>query len=72
MMRHAFNHFGMQTPWSFRNELDCRTMVYMSKISTRKYEATGTTHNAVDDCKWQISWLCDSFHILRGTFGVDN
>lgn len=65
MMNHAYNQFKMPTPWSYRNQMDTRTMAYMSRISTKKYEGTGIKHSAVDDCKWQISWLIDAFKILR-------
>lgn len=65
MLNHAFDQYKMLTPWSYRNVFDCRTMVYMSKISTKKYEGTGVKHSAIDDCKWQISWLVDAYKILR-------
>ena len=65
-MNHAYDQLRMEKPWSYKHELDTRTMVYMSRISTKNYEATGIKHRAVDDCKWQISWLVDAFKILRG------
>jgi len=67
MLNHAYDQFGMETPWSYRNQLDTRTMVYMSKISVRKYDSSGIQHSAVDDCKWQISWLVDAYNILKGS-----
>lgn len=66
MMNHAYAQCGMETPWTYRNQLDCRTMVYLSKISTKKFESSGIKHNALDDCKWQISWTTEAFKILRG------
>ena len=66
MMNHAYDQIGLETPWSYRNQMDCRTIVYLSKISTKKYESFGTKHNAIDDCKWQITWTVDAFKILRG------
>jgi len=66
MLNHAYSQCGMETPWTYRNQLDCRTMVYLSKISTKKFESSGTKHNAIDDCKWQIAWTVDAFKILRG------
>lgn len=65
MMNHAFDQYKIQKPWSYRNEFDCRTMVYLSKISTCKYQACGIKHNAIDDCKWQISWLVDAYNIVK-------
>lgn len=70
MLNHAFDQCGLSTPWSYRNQMDCRTMVYMSKISTRRYDPVGIKHDAVTDCKWQITWTVDAYHILRGT--MDN
>ena len=67
MLNQAYADCDLETPWSYKNQMDCRTMVYMSKISTRKYDSSGTKHNAVDDCKWQIAWTVDAYHILRGT-----
>lgn len=66
MMNLAYAQAQMETPWNYHNQMDCRTMVYMSQISTKKYESSGTKHDAVDDCKWQISWTVDAFKILRG------
>ena len=66
MLNHAYDQYGLETPWTYRNQLDCRTIVYLSKISTKKYESSGTKHNAIDDCKWQISWTTEAFKILRG------
>lgn len=66
MMNHAYDQYGFETPWSYRNQMDCRTIVYLSKISTKKYFSNGTKHNAIDDCKWQIGWTVDAFKILRG------
>lgn len=66
MLNHAYDQVGLEAPWSYRNQLDCRTMVYLSKISTKKFESSGTKHNAIDDCKWQISWTTEAFKILRG------
>jgi len=68
MMNLAFANVNLETPWSYKNQMDCPTMVYMSKISTKKYDGVGVKHNAVNDCKWQISWTVDAFRILRGTY----
>ena len=66
-LNHAYDQYGLETPWSYRNQMDCRTIVYLSKISTKKYDGLGgVKHNAIDDCKWQISWTVDAFKILRG------
>lgn len=66
MLNHAFAECNLDTPWSYRNQLDCRTLVYLSKISTKKYESDGIKHNAVADCKWQISWTIDAINIIHG------
>lgn len=65
MMNHAFEQFNLPTPWSYKFQFDCRTMIYLSKISTRKYEPVGTKHNALNDCKWQITWLTDAYNIIK-------
>lgn len=70
MLNHSFDQYKMPTPWSYKNQMDTRTMVYMSKISTRKYDSVGVKHSAIADCKWQISWLIDAYNILRGDINV--
>jgi len=61
----AYSQFDMETPWSYKRQMDCRTICWLSKISTKNYESSGVKHNALDDCEWQISWTVDAFKILN-------
>jgi hypothetical protein len=66
MLNLAYDRAKLETPWTYRNQLDCRTICWLSKISTKKYESDGIKHSAVADCHWQISWTTDAYKILKG------
>jgi len=66
LLNHSYEQYGMKTPWSYKNILDVRTLVWLSKISVKKYEIDKTkAHDALNDCKYQISFLIDGYKILK-------
>lgn len=51
---------------NFRNARDIRTLVDLSGIDLSKYDwGKEKTHNALDDCKFQIKYCVDAFKILE-------
>jgi hypothetical protein len=66
ILNHAYSEIADGiVPWKYRNQLDTRTMLYCSKISTKQYDnEEGTKHSAISDCHWQIKWLVDAYRIL--------
>jgi len=43
-------------PWNFRMERDVRTLVSFAPQVKEHYPFTGTEHNPIDDCKYQIGY----------------
>lgn len=66
MLNHAYNQFGKETPWSYRNVRDVRTLVDLAGISVKGYESVGVKHSAVNDCRWQIRFTTDAYNIIKG------
>lgn len=65
LLDHAYNQIGIKSPWSYKNVLDLRSMVWLSKISTNQYGSVGTKHTALADCLWQIAILADAYKIIK-------
>ena len=69
LLNQAYSSFDMETPWSYKRIMDCRTAVWLSKISVQKYiDEQELAHNAVSDCKFQIKFIIDAYNILRGNY----
>jgi hypothetical protein len=49
-------NMGEKLPWKFRNERDVRTLVSFAPAIKGYYPFTGTEHNPIDDCYYQISY----------------
>lgn len=50
--------------FNFRNAKDIRTLVDLSGINLDDYDWEQKTHNALDDCKFQIQYCVDAFNKL--------
>lgn len=49
----------------YRGARDIRTLVDLSGIDLEKYDwANGKTHNALDDCKFQIKYCVDAMNMI--------
>jgi hypothetical protein len=62
IMRSSFSVIDKKMPWPFWNQCDSRTIFTVAKFNTKQAERVGQYHNAVDDCRTQISWLK---HVLQ-------
>lgn len=49
----------------FRGAMDIRTLIELSRLDLDKYDWTKKTHNAMDDCKFQISYCVDAINKLK-------
>ena len=65
MLYHIFDQYFIETPWSYKNQFDIRSIIWMSKISVKNYESEGIDHNTINDCKKQIRFLVDAYKILK-------
>lgn len=66
ILTHILSKYGMQTPWYYWDCKDVRTLSWMANINPKLDYAYSKekTHNAVDDCKFQIKYCCDAMEIL--------
>lgn len=49
----------------YRGAMDIRTLVYLSGINLDDYQWSNKTHNALDDCKFQINYCTDAYKIIK-------
>lgn len=71
ILNNAYEELGLTPPWSFYNSRDLRTVVDLGitiKDVNPKKELTfeGIPHNALDDAKHQVKYLCSIIKSLRG------
>jgi hypothetical protein len=63
MMNH-FKRLNIVPLVSFRTARDIRTLVDIANIDVGSYKGTGTKHNALDDCKFQVKYVVDGLNNL--------
>lgn len=65
----AYKALGMEDPIKYNEDLDYRTLHYLSKKKTgidyKNRPFTGIPHNAIDDCKFQIECACEMWKALN-------
>jgi DNA polymerase III epsilon subunit-like protein len=59
LLEHAYRQLSLPIPWKFYNVRDCRTVLdmYESKRGGFNKKSGGTLHNALDDAKYQASYI---------------
>jgi len=66
MINQIYAEYEMETPYSYKNIFDTRTLVWLSKISTNKYsDENDLKHSTISDCNFQIRFVVDGYKILR-------
>lgn len=67
IVQHYLTRFKLKY-MPYRNARDIRTLVDLSGIDLDKYDwSKGKTHNALDDCKFQIQYCVDAIRMIRAT-----
>lgn len=49
----------------FKNARDIRTLVDLADLNLNDYDWSKKTHNALDDCKFQVSYCMDALNKIR-------
>ena len=49
----------------YQGARDIRTLVDLAKLDLNSYDWSKKTHNALDDCKFQIDYCCDAINKLK-------
>lgn len=69
-IKQAYKACSMEEPWYFTQDRDVRTIVDLGrrklKYDSKKIIFEGQQHNALDDCKHQIKYLCDIYNKING------
>jgi hypothetical protein len=66
ILEDAYVACGYQNmPWSFRYERDVRTLVAFAPEIKANLPFTGTLHNPIDDCKYQIQYCTEIWKKLN-------
>lgn len=50
---------------NYKGARDIRTLVDLSGIDLNNYDWTNKTHNALDDCKFQIKYCVDALNLIK-------
>jgi len=62
----TYNH---KLPWTYRQQRDIRTLTCLAGYKKKpKVDGFDKTHNALDDCLYQIGYCCDAWRRIH----VDN
>lgn len=61
----TFKQLEIKPTVSYKTGLDIRTLVYLSGISTSSIVRTGTHHDALADCKYQVKYCVAALNLLK-------
>jgi len=64
ILTNAYNIFNSKLPIPYRNLRDIRTLIDLSNLPYNKPK-TDKTHDALDDCLYQIKYCKEAFNLLR-------
>lgn len=65
LLENYFTYYGFETPWSYKNERDIRTLVALAPEIKNNHKWIGTSHNALDDCYNQIAYCSKIWKKLK-------
>lgn len=65
ILNNAFLATGIQPKYSHYIFRDLRTIVDLANVDYRSRERKGVHHNALNDCLFQIEYVCDAYEILK-------
>lgn len=58
--------FGFKTPWAYKKCRDIRTLTELANLDLTQYNwAAEKTHDALDDCRFQVKYCCDAYNKLK-------
>lgn len=63
IVQHYLRRFKLKG-MPYKGSMDIRTLCYLSNINLDKYDWSQKTHDALDDCKFQIKYCCDAYKII--------
>lgn len=68
MIEGLYTKIGQKLPFSYRNWRDIRTLVDLSGLKTKKEKGDPKTHNALDDCIYQVKYVSKALRMIEGGY----
>lgn len=65
ILKNICEAYGWKIPYHYRTFRDIRTLVALSGIDLYSFDWNQKTHDAVDDCKFQVAYCTEAMKILR-------
>lgn len=65
LLQNAYNKSKQWIPWDFKKERCLRTLVSLKPSVKDTIVRKGISHNALDDCYYQIKYLCAIWKLLN-------
>jgi len=65
ILQNAYNKIHLPIPWDFRKERCVRTLVSFAPEIKENYPSVGVSHNAIDDCKFQVGYCTEIWKTLN-------
>ena len=66
ILANLYTKADIKIPWGFKKVKDIRTLVDLAQLDLSNYNWDAEkTHDALDDCRFQIKYCCDAFTRIR-------
>ena len=65
IIQEGFKKSNLELPWKYNEVRDCRTVFKLFKNLVEPPPTTGDKHNALEDCKWQATYLINILNTLK-------
>lgn len=56
--------YGLDIPYHYRKFRDIRTLVALSQIDIKQFDWSEKTHDALDDCRFQIKYCSEAMRMI--------
>lgn len=69
ILSNAYNYYKIKLPFHYRQTRDIRTLTHLAghKRNESKVDLNDKTHNALDDCIYQVKYCVECFNKLKET-----
>ena len=66
ILNNVLHKFGFKTPWAYKKCRDIRTLTELADLDLTQYNWDAEkTHDALDDCRFQVKYCCDAYNKMR-------
>lgn len=67
ILNNLLHKFGFKTPWAYKKCRDIRTLTELAELDLTQYNwEKEKTHDALDDCRFQIKYCYDAYNKIKG------